>query len=97
MKLSREENMHMEREHPHASGEKCPIGYDVDKVCPHCAIPVANMKKHTVGFERRVSYAGRSLIITVPEDLAKHMHIKRGSGVKVIPVDEKTFMVEVLD
>jgi len=64
-------------------------------MCSYCDLSLENIRKKNLIFERKVSYAGRSLIITIPEDLAKHMGIKRGAKVKVMPVGKKWFLVEI--
>lgn len=46
-------------------------------------------------FVRKVSYSGKSLIITIPEDLASHLEIEKGQRVKIMPMDKKGFLVEV--
>ncbi len=66
-------------------------------MCSFCDVSVDNITKKSLPFERKVSYSGKSLIITVPEDLAKHMHIDKSKHVRIFPVDEKKFLVEVLD
>ncbi|RLG19839.1 hypothetical protein DRN67_01640 [Candidatus Micrarchaeota archaeon] len=72
-----------------ASGEPGKAG-----ICKYCSLSLKNIKKNLV-FERKVSYAGRSLIIIIPEDMAKHMSIEKGTIVRLIPVDKKEFLVEL--
>ncbi|MEM3364205.1 MAG: hypothetical protein QXS93_01710 [Candidatus Micrarchaeia archaeon] len=63
--------------------------------CSTCERCVDNIQKKNLFFERKVSYSGRSLIISVPEDLAKYMGIAKGKTVRIVPVDRKKFIVEV--
>ena len=64
------------------------------KACEICRLSIDNIKEKGMAFQRKVSYAGRSLIITVPEDIAKHMGIERGSRVRIVPIDKGSFLVE---
>ena len=64
-------------------------------ICGYCNLSLENIRKKGLIFERKVSYAGRSLIITIPEDLARHMGIKKGDKTKLMPVGKKGFLVEV--
>nr|WP_304766362.1 AbrB/MazE/SpoVT family DNA-binding domain-containing protein [Candidatus Burarchaeum sp.] len=64
-------------------------------MCGYCNLSLENIRKKNLIFERKVSYAGRSLIITIPEDLARHMGIKKGDKTKLMPVGRKGFLVEV--
>lgn len=52
-------------------------------------------KKRAFTFTRKISYAGRSLVINLPEDLVSHMHITKGNLAKLTPIDKKRFVVEV--
>lgn len=63
-------------------------------ICKICETNVDNIKKKNMVFERKVSYAGRSRIITIPEDLARFLHLERGNLVRLIPVDSRSFLVE---
>jgi len=49
---------------------------------------------HVMAFKRKISYVGRSLIITIPNDLVEHLRLKRGQEVNLVPVDDSSFMVE---
>lgn len=53
------------------------------------------MKEQMFIFVRKVSYSGKSLIITIPEDLASHLKVKKGQKVKIRPIDKRGFLVEV--
>ncbi|MEW5955436.1 MAG: hypothetical protein AB1626_02765 [Candidatus Micrarchaeota archaeon] len=52
------------------------------------------IKAHLFGFKRKVTVSGRSLVINLPEDLARHMHIIKGKIVNLLPLDDKRFLVE---
>ncbi len=64
-------------------------------MCGYCTLSLDNAMKKNLIFERKVSYSGRSLIITIPEDLARHMGIKKGAKAKLVPVGKKQFLVEI--
>ena len=64
-------------------------------ICSYCSLSLENIRKRNLVFERKVSYAGRSLIITIPEDLARHMGIRKGAKAKLVPVGRKWFLVEI--
>lgn len=53
------------------------------------------LKKSRFGFERKVTYSGKSLTISIPTDLASNLHLKKGEKVRLIPVDQKSFYVEL--
>jgi len=65
-------------------------------VCAECDRCVDTIQKKNIFFERKVSYSGRSLIISIPEDLAKYMLLSKEKMVRIVPVDKKKFLVEVL-
>lgn len=50
---------------------------------------------HRFTFERKLTISGRSLVINIPEDLVKHLHLVKGALVKLVPLDDKRFLVEV--
>jgi len=52
-------------------------------------------KMHQFAFERKITISGRSLVINLPEDLVRHMHVLKGTIAKLIPIDDKHFLVEV--
>lgn len=54
------------------------------------------IKAHSFAFERKVTVSGRSLSINIPEDLARHLHVLKGKAVRLIPLDDKRFMVETI-
>lgn len=54
-----------------------------------------DIKKHAFKFMRSVSRSGRSLVMRIPADLAKHVGLKEDSKIELIPLDKKKFLVEV--
>lgn len=66
-----------------------------DDRCASCEKCVDTIQRKNLFFERKVSYSGRSLIISIPEDLARFMGLSREKRVKILPVDRKKFLVEV--
>ncbi len=65
--------------------------------CDVCQASILNLEKNNLYFDRKVSYSGRSLIISLPEDLAKYMGVKKGERVRIIYIDKKRFLVEKID
>ncbi len=65
--------------------------------CDVCQVSILNIEKNNLYFDRKVSYSGRSLIVSLPEDLARYMGIQKGQHVKIIPVDKKRFLVEIIE
>ena len=53
------------------------------------------IKKQMFVFVRKVGYSGRSLIISIPEDLASHLKVQKGQEVRIRPINKKGFLVEV--
>ncbi|MBI2143852.1 hypothetical protein HYU17_01715 [Candidatus Woesearchaeota archaeon] len=52
----------------------------------------ANMKQRTktlvestFGFHRKITVTGRSLAVTIPQELASHLNLSKGVTVKIIP------------
>ena len=52
------------------------------------------LKEHEFGFERKVTISGKSLVVGIPIELAKHLHIKKGQKVKIIPIIKDGFMIK---
>ncbi len=53
------------------------------------------VKVHMFSFERKVTVSGRSLVINIPEDLARHMAIVKSRLVRLVPLDDRRFLVEI--
>ena len=53
------------------------------------------IKQELFGFVRKVGYSGKSLIVSIPEDLASHLKIEKGRRVRIRPYSNKGFFVEV--
>lgn len=53
------------------------------------------IRKYAFRFVRSVSKSGRSLVMRIPADLAKHVGLKEDSKIELIPLDKKKFLVEV--
>lgn len=43
------------------------------------------LAESTFGFQRRITVSGRSLAVTIPQELAEHMKLSKGVTVKIIP------------
>lgn len=64
--------------------------------CSTCEVSLPNIQKRSIYFERKISYSGKSLVISIPEDLIRYMGVTRDKKVRIIPVSRKQFLVEVL-
>ena len=66
--------------------------------CPKCGNifftkqQAAEMKQRTktlvestFGFHRKITVTGRSLAVTIPQELASHLNLSKGATVKIIP------------
>jgi hypothetical protein len=62
-----------------------------------CVLPVEMSMKHFPTFKRRISYAGNSLVLIVPEDLSNFLKLKKGSNVELVPLNSKMFVVKLVD
>ena len=51
-------------------------------------------KVHAFSFLRRITVSGRSLCLNIPEDLARHLKVAKGQIVRIMPLDDKRFLVE---
>lgn len=54
-----------------------------------------SLKKQTFKFVRSISKSGRSLVMRIPTDLAKHIGLREDCKVELIPLTKKRFLVEV--
>lgn len=55
-----------------------------------------NIKEQMFGFDRKITVSGKSLAITIPYELTKHLEIKKGQKVKIIPIAKEGFMIKKL-
>lgn len=53
----------------------------------------ATIMERRFAFERRVTISGKSLAITIPQELAAHIGIKQGSKVRLRPLEQHGFVV----
>jgi hypothetical protein len=53
------------------------------------------LKQQMFVFVRKVGYSGKSLIVSIPEDLASHLKVEKGQKVSIRPIDKKGFFVEI--
>lgn len=53
------------------------------------------MRIHAFAFKRKVTYSGKSLAVTIPEDLAAYLGLQKGKPVRILPLDKRGFIVEV--
>lgn len=55
----------------------------------------ARWTKTSSSQKNKFTVSGRSLVINLPEDLARHMHLAKGLIARIRPVDDRHFIVEV--
>jgi ubiquitin C-terminal hydrolase len=53
------------------------------------------IKVHMFSFERKITVSGRSLVINIPEDVARHMKLVKGMKARLTPIDDKELLIEV--
>ena len=53
------------------------------------------IKNKRFAFERIITMSGTSLSIGVPAEIAEHLKLKKGSKVRIVPMQDKGFLVEV--
>ncbi len=51
------------------------------------------LQQETFGFMRKVTVSGKSLVITIPLELAQHTHLHQGTKVKILPLAAEGFIV----
>lgn len=52
------------------------------------------LEEQEFGFERRITVSGGSMVVSIPHELARHLHLARGQVVRVIPVSRQGFLVK---
>ncbi|MBI5227752.1 hypothetical protein HY988_04150 [Candidatus Micrarchaeota archaeon] len=55
----------------------------------------AAMKAHLFRFKRKLTVSGRSLVFNIPEDIVRHMKLKKGQDIDLRPLDDKRFIIEI--
>ena len=51
------------------------------------------LKEYVFGFERKVLVSGKSLVVGIPHELARQLHIHQGQRVKIVPIAKEGFMI----
>ena len=52
------------------------------------------IKVHMFKFQRKLTVSGRSLVVNVPEDIVRHMKLKKGQGISLRVIDDKRMVIE---
>ena len=73
--------------------DKCDEIYFSEEQAKILKAKTRDLKESVFGFIRKVTISGRSLVISIPKELAEHMKIKQGEKVKVMPIEKEGFMV----
>ena len=50
-------------------------------------------KEYVFGFERKLMISGKSLVVTIPYELAEHLNVKQGQKVKIFPIAKEGLMI----
>ncbi len=51
------------------------------------------IKHNQFFFDKKVSVCGKSLAVGIPSELVKHVNLKKGTKVKIIPLTKNSFKV----
>jgi hypothetical protein len=51
-------------------------------------------KEYLFGFERKISICGKSLVVTVPHEVAAHLNMKTRQAVKLFPIAREGFLIK---
>ncbi len=51
------------------------------------------LKEYAFGFERKITISGKSLVVTIPSEIAEHLKFKKGQKVKIIPIAREGMMI----
>lgn len=74
---------------------KCDNTFFTEKQAHKMRDRTAALKKHSFGFERKVTISGKSLVVGIPAELADHLNIKQGQKVRIIPIASDRFLIEI--
>lgn len=86
--------------------EGCPLSNVDGYQCPKCdnvfftEEQAKQMKARTkellersFGFERKLTVSGKSLVVGIPSELAKHLKLKKGQRLRITPVADDGFLI----
>jgi len=51
-------------------------------------------KEYMFGFERKITVSGKSLVVTIPHEVAAHLNMKAGQSVKLFPIAKQGFLIK---
>ncbi len=54
------------------------------------------LQQHIFAFQRKITISGKSLSLSIPIELADHLHLKQGTAVKILPLAKQGFLVKKL-
>lgn len=52
------------------------------------------IKEYQFGFERKITVSGKSLVVTIPYEIANHLNMKAGQMVKLFPIAKEGFLIK---
>ncbi len=74
--------------------QKCGEEFFTEEQAKEMGARTEELKEYVFGFKRSVTVSGRSLVISVPHELAEYLHIKQGQKIKIVPIAKEGFMVK---
>ena len=74
--------------------QKCREIFFTEEQAKNMEIMTNNVKEQSFGFERKIAISGKSLVMSIPIELAKHLSIKQGTEVKILPISKQGFIVK---
>ncbi len=51
------------------------------------------LREYQFGFERKITISGKSLVVSIPHELAEHLKMKQGEKVRILPIAKEGFMI----
>ena len=64
---------------------KCDNVFFTEEQADEMEFRTEEIKKRDFAFPRKVTISGKSLVVGIPAALAKHLHIKQGQKVRILP------------
>jgi len=71
---------------------KCDNVFFTEEQADEMEARTEEIKKHDFAFPRKVTISGKSLVVSIPSALAKHLHIKQGQKVRILPSSNGFFV-----
>lgn len=69
--------------------EKCCNLYFTENMVEQMEKRTKLLKMKSFGFRRSLAVSGRGLVVRIPADLIRHLDLKEGESVSILPVDHQ--------